>query len=300
MTKPRLLISYAHPDDESFGLGGLIAKYVDEGVDVYLICATDGDVGSMDEAFLADGKTIKQVRLAELDCAAEKLGFKQVFKLGYSDSGMMGAATNEAPNSLWYQWENHSDAVVQRVVEVLREVQPQVVITFNEYGGYGHPDHIAIQQATLKAMTLMSSDSYVTDGQAPYTPQKLYYSSIPRFPVQFGIWMTRLQGKNPRKLGRNEDIDIVAILEHVNEPTTRVNIGNYLEDWDEASACHQSQGGGGGGFLGRLPMWLRRRLLNKQGFTRIFPPTEPDETGIIEHDLFEGVEVNEPQPVQTS
>ncbi len=298
MAKRRLLISYAHPDDESFGLGGLIAKYVDDDVDVYLICATDGDAGSMDSEYLEGGKTIKQVRMEELACASEKLGFKQVYKLGYRDSGMMDTPANQEPDCLWYQWQNNSERVTRDVVEIIREVRPHVVITFNEYGGYGHPDHIAIQQATVEAMTLAPDDTYQTDGLPPYQPQKLYYSSIPRFPVQFGIWMTRLRGKNPRKLGRNNDIDIVAILDHTIEPTTRVDIRDYLEDWDAASACHASQGGGGG-TARMFPMWFRRRFFGKQGFTRIYPPVE-DHHGIIEHDLFEGVTADEPQPVTSA
>jgi mycothiol S-conjugate amidase len=296
MANRRLLISYAHPDDESFGSGGLIAKYVDEGVDVYLICATNGDAGSMDEEFLENGNTIKDVRLAELNCAVDKLGFKDVFMLGYRDSGMMGTPANEEPDCLWWAWNNEPDRVTQQIVEIVRAVKPHVVLTFNEYGGYGHPDHIAIQQATVEAVTLASSDTYITDGLPPYQPQKLYYSSIPRLPVQLGIWSARLRGKDPRKLGRNNDIDIVAILENTIEPTTRVNISNYLDIWDNASECHQSQGGGGG-FIG-LPRWVRRRLFPTQGFTRIFPPVEQD--GIIERDLFENVQVEtEPEVTPT-
>lgn len=282
----RLLIAYAHPDDESFGLGGLIAKYVQAGVDVYLICATNGDAGSMDERFLEGGKQIKDVRLAELDCAAQKLGLKEVFLLGYRDSGMMGSADNQHPDSLWHHSQTQPHTLTRRVVEILRQVQPQVIITFNEYGGYGHPDHIAIQRATVEAMQHVNDPTYITEGLAPYQPQKLYYSSVPRIPVQIGIWLARLRGQNPRKLGRNNDIDIVAILEHIDIPTTRVNIQDYFAQWDDASACHASQGGGGR-LLG-LPLWLRRWVSPTQAFTRVYPaPARPQ---IDEQDLFEHVQ----------
>lgn len=294
--KPRLLIAYAHPDDESFGLGGLITKYVEQGVEVYLICATNGDAGSMDEEFLQGGKTIKDVRLAELDCAVQKLAFTDVFLLGYHDSGMMGSPDNQREDSLWYTWNHMPDTVTQRVVEVLRQVRPHVVITFNEYGGYGHPDHIAIQQATVAAMDVVNDAQYITGNLPPYQPQKLYYSSIPKLPVQIGIATTRLRGKNPRALGRNEDIDIVAILEHVDEPTTRIHISDYMTAWDEVSACHKSQGGGGGSFFG-LPRWARRVLFPTQSFTRVTPPVE--QRGIVEYDLFENVTLAEQEPVPT-
>ena len=153
MSNRRLLISYAHPDDESFGLGGLIARYVAEGVEVSLICATNGERGTVKEEFLEGYNSIAALRLAELECASEKLGFKHVVKLGYKDSGMMGSETSNDADCLWQAQE---DEVTRRVVEVIRDLKPQVVITFNRYGGYGHPDHIAIQRATTNAFPLAS------------------------------------------------------------------------------------------------------------------------------------------------
>src|SRR5436309_1317223 len=153
MSNRRLLISYAHPDDESFGLGGLIARYVAEGVEVSLICATSGERGTVKEEFLKGYDSVKELRLAELDCAAEKLKLKHIVKLGYKDSGMMGSETSNDADCLWQATE---DDVTRRVVEVIRDLKPQVVVTFNKYGGYGHPDHIAIQRATTKAFPLAS------------------------------------------------------------------------------------------------------------------------------------------------
>lgn len=287
----RLLIAYAHPDDESFGLGGLTAKYVAEGVDVYLICATDGDVGTMDEEYLNGHDSIRDVRLAELDCAAEKLKLKKVYKFGYKDSGMMSDPTIEDPDCLWYNWQHNSEAVTRRVVEVLREVQPHVVITFNKYGGYGHPDHIAIQRATTEAFKHVNDPAYDT-GQQPYQPQKLYYSNIPRLSVQLGIWYIRLRGQDPRRMGRNKDIDIQAVLDNIEPTHTRIDIREYYEAWDEANACHASQGGGGGFRI--VPKALRRYIAPYQGFTRIYP--KPKQDRVDENDLFAGVVADELVP----
>lgn len=285
MSNHRLLICYAHPDDESFGLGGLISKYVAEGIDVYLICATDGAVGSLHGEFDDNGQSMREIRLAELACANEVLQFKHVFQFDYRDSGMMGSEDNKNPDSLWANWQTKPEEVTRQVVEVMREIQPQVVITFNEYGGYGHPDHIAIQQATVQAMRYANDASYTVNGNLPpYAPQKLYYSSIARLSIRLGILRTRLQGKDPRKLGRNQDIDMIKILENAIEPTTMVDIREYFEAWAEASACHVSQGGGRSSFLG-LPVWMRKVLFPKQGFTRIHPSAN----GKIEQDLFEQV-----------
>ncbi|MDZ4767412.1 MAG: PIG-L family deacetylase [Chloroflexota bacterium] len=282
---PRLLIAYAHPDDESFGLGGLIAKYVARGVEVDLICATNGDVGTIAPEMMNGHATIADVRLAELDCAAAKLGLHEVIKLGYKDSGMMGSPDNAASSSLW---SAPVADVTRRVVEVIRRTQPQVVITFNKYGGYGHPDHIAIQRATTQAFTLAGDSTYAT-GQAPYRPQKLYYSNILKRMLQVNILRLRAQRKDPRRLGRNQDIDMMAILDHCEPIHAAINISAYHEAWDEASACHASQLGGG---FPRLPMRLRKRLLPWQGFTRVYPA--PKHNRLDERDLFAGVTLDTP------
>lgn len=285
----RLLISYAHPDDESFGNGGLIAKYVAEGVEVYLICATDGDMGTIPDDMQGTYDTVRELRLSELDCAAGVLGFEKVFKFGYKDSGMMGADSTEDPDCLWYNWQNNSEAVTQRVVEVIREVRPHVILTFNEYGGYGHPDHIAIQRATREAFDRAGDASYLTDGQQPYQPQKLYYSSIPGTLLKIMLFWLRLRGKDPRRMGVNNDINFEAVVDHIEPAHAKVDIRDYLETWDEASACHRSQGGGST-FM-RFPMWLRRLLMGTQSFTRVHPAPERDR--IDEEDLFDGVRVDD-------
>ncbi|MFZ4814241.1 MAG: PIG-L family deacetylase [Phototrophicaceae bacterium] len=289
MDSNRLLISYAHPDDESFGLGGLIAKYVEQGVEVYLLCATNGEVGTVDEKFLAGYSSVAEVRLAELARASEILKFSQVFTLGYRDSGMIGTPDNDHADALWHQWHTQPAAVMRRVVEVIRQVRPQVIITFNEYGGYGHPDHIAIQQATVKAMECVNDPSYVTEGYAPFQPSKLYYSGVPKFPLQLGITLSRLRGEDPRHMGRNKDIDLVKILDHVDVPTASIDIGDYYEIWDAASACHASQGGGRT-FWG-LPKWARRFFFGTQKFTLVIP--KPAANAVLETDLFAGVPVKE-------
>jgi LmbE family N-acetylglucosaminyl deacetylase len=287
--KRRLLIAYAHPDDESFGLGGLIARYVSEGVEVYLICATDGDVGTVSPELLEGYNSVRELRLAELDRASQVLGLKHVYKFGYKDSGMMGSETNNDPASLWYQWQHEPEAVTRRVVEVLREVRPHVVITFNKYGGYGHPDHIAIQQATTRAFEFAGDADYIT-GQPPYQPQKLYYSNIPRRMIQMGIMMMRMRGIDPRRAGVNKDIDIQAILDNCEPTHTRVNIRRFFDKWDEANACHVSQGGGTGGFR-IVPKRWRKWMTPYQGFTRVYP--KPLRDTIDEYDMFVNVNLDE-------
>ncbi len=284
MPSRRLLLSFAHPDDESFGMGPTIARYVAEGVEVYLICATNGDVGTVAPELLNGYSSVAELRLAELECAANILGFKQVFKLGYKDSGMMHSETSQDPACLWQQ---PRAAVARRVVEVIRQVRPQVVVTFNRYGGYGHPDHIAIQRATVDAFHQAGDPNVVTDGLPPYRPQKLYYTSFPTLILRLLLPIVRLRGDDPRRLGKNKDIDAVAILENVEPAHAQVDVSAYLELADRASACHASQLGGG---LPRLPLPIRKRIAGHQRFTRVYPA--PAYNKVDERDLFAGVDLD--------
>lgn len=292
MSQKRLLISYAHPDDESFANGGLIAKYVAEGVDVFLICATDGDVGTIPDEMQGQYDSIRELRLAELECANQVLNFKQIFLLNYKDSGMMGSETTKDEACLWYNWQNNSEQVTRRVVEVIREIRPQVIITFNKYGGYGHPDHIAIQQATTEAFTLAANTEYITDGLQAYQPQKLYHSSIPSIFLKIMLFIMKLRGMDTKKMGRNQDINFDAVFDNIEPTHTKIDIADYLEIWDAAAACHKSQGGGGAGFFRRFPMWLRRHIQGTQSLTRVYPA--PQHNHIDEYDLFENVVISEP------
>ena len=287
MANRRLLISFAHPDDESFGLGAAIAKWVDEGVEVYLICATNGDVGTIPESMKGQYSTVAELRLSELDCANEILKFTEIFKLGYRDSGMPGSETSKHPDSLWYQWGHNPERVTRDVVKVIRQIRPHVVITFNKYGGYGHPDHIAIQQATVKAFDCANDPSYDTDGLAPYQAQKLYYNSFPKITSQLRIWNTRLRRQDPRAMGVNKDIDIVKVFENIEPVHTRIPIAGYFDSWAKASLCHVSQGGGR---IASMPAFWRRLIFGKHGFTRVFP--KPPRDVVDEDDVFTGVRID--------
>ena len=284
MEKRRLLISYAHPDDESFGLGAAIPKWIDEGVDVYLICATNGDVGYVPEALRGKFATVAELRLSELACARQYLKFKDVFMLGYRDSGMTGSETARHPDCLAYCWRHHPERVTADVVEVLRRVEPQVVITFNRYGGYGHPDHIAIQRATVNAFEHLRDEG---DGSGAYSPQKLYYAAYPKFSLWMRIWKARLKGQDPRRMGINQDVDTLKSLEHIEPVHARISIARYLDIWEKASRCHASQGGGRATRTSRV---LRRLLYSQQGFTRVYPA--PNHSRVDEDDLFANVDLN--------
>jgi LmbE family N-acetylglucosaminyl deacetylase len=272
----RLLFCLAHPDDESFGSGPFIAKCAAEGVQVSLICATNGDVGHVDPEKLAGYKSIAELRMAELDCAAQVLGLHEVIRFGYRDSGMMHSPDNNHPAALW---QAEHDVLTDQVIEVIERTRPQVVVTFNKFGGYGHPDHIKIQRATVAAFHKLKGK--------PNAPQKLYYTSFPVGLIRFGVGLMRLLGRNPRKMGVNKDLDFVAVLDAVEPTHARVDVGAYVDVGMKASACHGSQISPRSGFP--LARFLSRRALSTSLFTRVEP--SPADGERPELDVFTGVTV---------
>jgi LmbE family N-acetylglucosaminyl deacetylase len=272
----RVLICLAHPDDESFGSGPLIAKLTHEGMEVTYICATNGDVGSAAAEFMKGHNSIADMRLAELDCAAKILGFKELILFGYRDSGMMGTAENNDPKSLW---QAPLEVVTNRVLDVMRRVRPQVVLTFDPYGGYGHPDHIKIHHATLAAFQTMLTE--------PEHPQKLYYTALPRFFFRLSLLGMRLTGHDPRKVGTNADMDMVAVYEHLLPVHARIDVKDYDEIGMRAAACHASQMPARDNRAMRM-VW--RLIFSGAILTRAYPEPKPGER--IERDLFENVTVN--------
>jgi len=273
MTK-RMLICYAHPDDESFGLGAFIAKMTAEGVEVYLICATNGEVGTVSPEKLKGYQSIAELRSAELDCATAVLKLKEVIRLNYRDSGMMGTPDNNHPEALWAA---DLGGVTAKVVEVMQRIKPQVVLTFNEFGGYGHPDHIKIQRATVAAFEQLRGTADA--------PQRLLYTSLPTLPIKFGILLMRLMGRDPRRMGLNKDIDFVRVVEAADTVHVQINVDAYFEIGQQAGACHASQSSPRAGFP--LGEFIMRRVASSTGFTMVYPPAQPNSR--MENDLFIGV-----------
>ena len=280
-----LLAVLAHPDDESFGMGGTLALYAKRGVDVYLVCATRGEVGEMDPKYMRGFNSIAERREAELRCAAEKLGLKEVFFLDYRDSGMPGSEDNKHPRALFAQ---PLEQVVSDVVHYIRLLKPQVVITFDPIGGYRHPDHIAIHNATVGAFQMSGDPNFRPDDLAPYASKKLYFHTMPRTMLRMAVRLMPLMGQNPRQVGVNKDIDLVSIAE-VHFPThARINYQPVAAIREDASACHASQGGGRmiGGPLAHLRRWLG----SSETYMRAYPEPQPGMRP--EKDLFDGIDPN--------
>jgi LmbE family N-acetylglucosaminyl deacetylase len=279
MENTTILSVLAHPDDESFGMGGTLALYARKGVSVHLVCATRGEAGEVDEEYLQGHASKARRRESELRCAAEKLGLAGVHFLDYRDSGMPGAPDNSHPQALI---NAPLDEVAAKVAHTIRELRPQVVLTFDPIGGYKHPDHIAIHNATVRAFELAGRADY-QDGLPPFQPEKLFFHVIPKGYLRFAVRLLPLLGKDPRHFGRNGDIDLASLVEEGDFPIHAViDYRPVAAIKDDASLCHASQLGGAG--LRRGPMrWAQRLFGQKEHFMQAYPPPS---NGRVRSDLF--------------
>jgi LmbE family N-acetylglucosaminyl deacetylase len=287
----RLLVAFAHPDDESFGPAGTIIHYARQGVAVHVVCATRGEAGHVDPALLDGYGSVAELRTDELLCAAQHLGLTGLHILDYHDSGMENAPENQNPACLF---QAPLGEVAEKIARLIRQIRPQVVLTSDPTGGYFHPDHIKMHQATTLAFHAAGDPAryphHLRDGLAPYQPQKLYYTAFPRRWLRLVVKILPLFGQDPAALGRNRDIDLKRMADVEQVVTTQVRVAHTIEASQRAARCYASQASHGGirfsGFVGR---WLFRF----DRFTRAMPPFE---AGPLERDLFAGVEAARNRP----
>lgn len=279
----RILFVGAHPDDETFGVGATLAKYASCGVQVYYACATRGEAGvvppELMEFYNGD---IGDIRWNELLCAARELNLTDVLYLGYRDSGMLGSSANLHPNALI---NAPIEDIASRIVGVIRDIKPQVVITFDPIGGYRHPDHIKLHKATVKAF-FEAADSLVYSDKGPaFQADKLYFSIMPRKTMRLMIKILRFLGKDPRRMGQNQDIDLLSIAQEEFPIHARIKLdGKSLAAKQRAIKCHFTQVGMQRGItLRRLIDTLSKKY---DYFMRAYPPPANNK---IEDDLFEGI-----------
>jgi len=277
--KTTILAAFAHPDDEAFGTGGTLAKYAAEGIRVVLVCATRGEAGEISDPSLATPANLGQVREQELRCAAENMGVAELIFLDYGDSGMAGTPENNDPRAFI---NAPAEEVVQKLVSIIRRVQPLVVTTFEPNGGYGHPDHIAIHEHTVSAFSKAADPDQYPGLGAAWQAKRLFYTAIPR--SFFMDMRTELQ-----KLGENTtDFDDFASGEQ-GWPDELVNVTIDVTPtvgakW-EALECHRTQLGPGNIFR-RLPDETVKRLMSREYFTLAWPEPAPGE---VLPDLFAGL-----------
>ena len=249
-----LMAVHAHPDDEVLGTGGLLARAAEEGIRTVLVTCTNGEAGDDEHGRKPtdpghDAAGVARVRLSELRESAALLGIGHVELLGHRDSGMQGWDTNRHPEAFA---NVPVERAAGRLAELMERYRPQVVVTYDENGGYGHPDHIQAHRVAVAAT------------EATGIPDKLYYTAIPRSGVARLMEVLKAGGAD---LGDVGDVDLPDDFGVPDEAITSVvDVSAYVERKVKALEAHASQGENI--FLLRMPEEIRRLALGTESFIR--------------------------------
>ncbi|MEC8504894.1 MAG: N-acetyl-1-D-myo-inositol-2-amino-2-deoxy-alpha-D-glucopyranoside deacetylase [Actinomycetota bacterium] len=294
MTMPdrRLLLVHAHPDDEAIGTGAVMAKYVTEGVQVTLVTCTLGEEGEVLvpelQHLAADQEdSLGEHRIGELADAMAILGVSDHRFLGgagtYRDSGMMGVPSNDRDDCFW-----RADllAAACDLVQVIREIRPQVVVTYDDFGGYGHPDHIQAHRVTHYAVALAESPSFRSDFGPAWGVSKVYWTAFPRSVIREGIMTLReVDSDNEFAAMDPDDLPFACDDELI---TTAVDATEFLDTKMTALAAHKTQVTVDGGFFA-LSNNLGSQAMGTEYFRLVRGTPVLDTRGGRETDLFAGI-----------
>ena len=276
---------HAHPDDESSKGSGTMARYAQEGVRVVLVCATRGEEGDilnprMDQPGIKE--RMAELREAELETACDLLGVEQIYQLGYRDSGMPKADSNDHPNAFW---NADPDEAVGRLVELIRQERPEVILCYDESRGYEHPDHVRVHEWGTKAFHDAGDPERFPDKGEPWTPSKLYYFAT--FTKQRFEKLNQeavMQGIESPYAGWLENWDKMGFEEP--KITTQVDCSDYIELRGKALLAHATQIDPDS-FWFAIPDEIHRKVYPWEDYTLIHshvPTEEPED------DLFAGID----------
>jgi mycothiol S-conjugate amidase len=289
---PRTLLAvHAHPDDESSKGAATLARYADEGVRTVVVTCTGGEAGdilnpAMDQPGNLD--RMPQLRREELAKALEILNVSQHHFLGYRDSGMPDTETNKHPEAFA---NAELDDAVERLVRIIRAERPQVLLTYDERGGYPHPDHIRTHEISVVAFDAAGDPERFPDAGEPFQPLKLYYfASFSRRRVEalhHGAIDRGIESPYAKWLERwDEEAD--AEGERFPEPviTTQVDVAKWIPQARDALIAHATQIDPNGPWFS-MPDELVAELYPWDDYTLVrslVPTTQP------EWDLFAGID----------
>jgi len=284
---PTLMAVHAHPDDECFGGGGTLARYSAQGYTTVLVTCTGGEEGEIVDPTM-DVEAVKprlgEVRRAELADAVQVLGITHAERLGYRDSGMVDTPANDDPRSFN---KADLDETTGRLVALVRKYRPDVIFTYAEDGGYGHPDHIKAHLTTMAAFNAAGDPERFPGAGEPWTPSKLYYCS----------WLIRSKAQGLWRAVRERGLPVTFGDPDATEPpewgtpddliTTRIDVRDFVGVKIEALRVHHTQIRPDSTFL-QLPDDLAREFLSPEGFVRSMTRVPAPEQ---EDDLFAGLPV---------
>ncbi|MEU2259845.1 N-acetyl-1-D-myo-inositol-2-amino-2-deoxy-alpha-D-glucopyranoside deacetylase [Streptomyces sp. NPDC019645] len=285
----RLLLVHAHPDDESINNGATMARYAAEGALVTLVTCTLGEEGEVIPPGLAHlaadaDDTLGAHRSGELAAAMKELGVHDHRFLGgagrFRDSGMMGVPQNRRPGAFW---GTPVDEAAPYLVEVIRDVRPQVLVTYDPQGGYGHPDHIQAHRVAMRAAELAADPAFRGDLGAPHRIAKIYWNRVPRSAAEEGF--ARLRAADVEFPGVADVDDIPGVVDDA-DVTAEIDGTGYAAQKAAAMRAHATQIAVDGPFFA-LSNDLGQPLFTTEYYQLVRGnPGAPD--GGRERDLFAG------------
>ncbi|MBT2477160.1 N-acetyl-1-D-myo-inositol-2-amino-2-deoxy-alpha-D-glucopyranoside deacetylase [Streptomyces sp. ISL-94] len=289
----RLLLVHAHPDDESINNGVTMAKYAAEGAHVTLVTCTLGEEGEVIPPGLAHlaadrDDALGPHRVGELAAAMAELGVTDHRFLGgpgrFRDSGMMGAPQNDRPEAFW---SADVDEAAAYLVEVIREVRPQVLVTYDPDGGYGHPDHIQAHRVAMRAAELAAESAYRRDLGEPHAIGKVYWNRVPLSVVEEGFAKLREAGNTAPFPGLASPQDVPGVVADERITAEIEAPEEFVAAKAAAMRAHATQIAVDGPFFA-LSNDLAQPLFAREYYELVAGrPGAP--AGEREHDLFAGV-----------
>lgn len=266
--------------------GGTMARYAAEGVHVCLITCTNGEVGEIaDVPELGMPREeiaarLGEIRREELEEACRRLGQIDLRMLGFHDSGMDGTSSNDDPKAFVNQ---PLDEPVRMIVEILRQVKPQVLITYNERGFYGHPDHIRAHEAALAAVAAAKDEAYAPELGEPHEVSKVYYNAVPSSLLREGKKLAEEALEGAEFLSE-EDIVVIGTDDRL--VTTEIDVVDWVKTKFHALEAHRTQLGTTQGWFD-IPDEVKTLMLGVE-FYVLNAPGEAT-SAEREKDLFDGV-----------
>ncbi len=289
MSQKSLLFVHAHPDDETISTGATMAKYVAQGARVTLVTCTSGEAGEIlvsELAHLASDMTdqLGEHRQVELKNAMKKLNVSDHRFLGapgkYRDSGMIGTEANQHPKS--FMNADLLEAATD-LVQVIREVKPQILITYDEFGGYGHPDHIQAHRVAHYAKDLAQVVSFKPELGEPHKIEKVYWTAIPKSHVEKGF--AEVAKSADSKFFGVESIEELPFLQSDEIVTTLIDATEFLDLKMQALKEHKTQVDLTGEFF-QLAQSAGPEAFGFEFYRLVEPPVD-NLAGIIERDFYE-------------
>lgn len=277
-----LLAFHAHPDDEVTSTGGTLARYARAGERVVVVTATDGAEGEIHNYDDPDAirPRLAEVRAGEVRAALDVLGVADHEFLGYRDSGMMGTPANGHPDAFW---NAELMEAAGRLVSLIRRYRPEVVLVYDPFGGYGHPDHINVHRIGVAAFFGTSDLGRfpLGPGEEPWSPDKLYWSVWPRSRTarmaDARLASGSLTPEEHERLRRGGTPD--------EDVTAWIDVGDHVDAKLAALRAHRSQIPEDW-FLLTVPDEARPELLGREAYLRVFSRVD---SPAPETDLFAGL-----------